>query len=164
MEQKNYEDLTNKMDYNSTEVNIIKEDYCISLPTYATEGSAAADGYACWNPENGPENTIPPYGSVKISLGIRTSLQDGQCVLVLPRSGLSLEGLRILNAPGLIDQDYRGEWKVLIKNDNPFPYTLKLGQRICQLLCLNYMRMNFSIKEKLPESDRGTGGFGSTGK
>ena len=132
----------------------------LPLPTYATEGAAGADLRAALESElflEAGERTAVPTGLVlEIPAG-----HEGQ---VRPRSGLAIKaGLTVVNAPGTIDSDYRGELKVLMVNLGSEPVTISRGDRIAQLLIAPVTRASFTESECLSLSDRGDGGFGSTG-
>lgn len=85
------------------------------------------------------------------------------CALILPRSGLGCRGLRPGNTPGLIDPDYRGEIKVCLRNDSLHEFMLRRGDRIAQLLIIPFLAPGWMECAELPDTDRGAGGFGSTG-
>lgn len=109
--------------------------------------------------------TIPPHQTVKISTGIKIAIPNGYCGLILPRSGLATKmGLRPANTPGLIDSDYRGEVIVALHNDSEFRVTVERGERIAQLVCVPFMEIHFKPVDTLDATERGEGGFGSTGK
>jgi dUTP pyrophosphatase len=134
----------------------------LSLPFYATSGSAALDLYSRI------DFVLPPFneigGGMIIPTGIKIALPEGYLALVLPRSGLSAkEGITILNTPGLIDSDYRGEILVNLINFSKKPFYGKKGMRIAQLLVLPYPRVEWEEVESLPLTERGEGGLGSTG-
>lgn len=127
------------------------------VPRYATDGSAGADISAS------AEVVLPRGARALVPTGIRLAVPNGFEGQVRPRSGLALKhGVTVLNAPGTIDSDYRGELKVLLVNLGERDYTVHVGDRIAQLILAPVVRARF--KEALiPESRRGAGGFGSTG-
>lgn len=127
------------------------------VPQYATDGSAGADITAS------AEVVLARGARVLVPTGIRLVIPNGFEAQVRPRSGLALKhGVTVLNAPGTIDSDYRGEIKVLLINLGEQQYTVRVGDRIAQLIIAPVVQARF--KEALiPESDRGSGGFGSTG-
>ena len=129
------------------------------IPEYATEGAAAVDLCAM-------EDGIVYAGSSKMfGSGISLEIPEGYAALVLPRSGLaSKKGLRPANTPGLIDSDYRGEIKVCLFNDDVVEHTVKKGDRIAQLMFIPYAKAVFHEVDDLSETERGDGGFGSTGE
>ena len=109
--------------------------------------------------------TLKPLERVGCSLGFATAIPEGYYFKVVPRSGLALwEGLSIVNSPGTIDSGYRNEWMAIVINLSNTDVTLKKGDRICQIILTKMIDYQFEEVKKLPESDRGQGGFGSTGK
>ena len=130
----------------------------LPLPRYARDGDAGLDLYAA------ESVTLPPGGRLAVRTGIAVAIPDGFAGFVLPRSGLALQsGLTILNAPGLIDAGYRGEVQVLLVNHGALDVTVGRGDRIAQLVVQRVARAEVVEVEELPETDRGPGGFGSTG-
>jgi len=129
-------------------------------PTYMTEGSAGMDLEAA--------PTIPvtlqPMDRAKIPTGFAIALPKGYEAQVRPRSGLALkEGITVLNSPGTIDSDYRGEINVILANFSGKPITVVRGMRIAQLVVAPVTRVLWQEREELPESLRGASGLGSTG-
>ena len=110
--------------------------------------------------------TLPPGARAGVGCGFAMALPEGMAALVVPRSGLALnEGLGVLNGPGLIDAGYRGEVKVILVNHDPRETrTVASGERIAQLVLIQLPRTGFAEVAALPASQRGEGGFGSTGK
>jgi dUTP pyrophosphatase len=109
--------------------------------------------------------SIPQDGRRLVGTGVAVALPEGVAGLVTPRSGLALEhGLTLLNAPGLIDPNYRGEIKVILHNTSERRYTVEIGDRIAQLLLVPYWAPELEVVDELPASDRGAGGFGSSGR
>ena len=109
--------------------------------------------------------TLKPLERVGCSLGFATAIPEGYYFKVVPRSGLALwEGLSIVNSPGTIDSGYRNEWMAIVINLSNTDVTLKKGDRICQIILTKMIDYQFEEVNKLPESDRGQGGFGSTGR
>jgi len=131
----------------------------LPLPSYAHPGDAGLDLYAA------EAVTLPPGARALVATGIAVAIPEGYAGLVLPRSGLALRhGLGLLNSPGLIDAGYRGEVKVLLVNHDPAEaVTLARGDRIAQLVIQPVQRAGLHEVSALPPSERGTGGFGSTG-
>jgi dUTP pyrophosphatase len=131
----------------------------IPLPTYSTDGSAGIDLRACLaNPL-----TIQPNETKLIGSGIAINIQDSNLAAVLlPRSGLGVNyGIVLGNLVGLIDSDYRKEIKIAIWNRSDKPFTINPGERICQMVFLPIVKVNFSLVNELTENGRD--GFGSTG-
>jgi dUTP pyrophosphatase len=109
--------------------------------------------------------SIPQEGRRLVGTGIAVALPEGVAGLVTPRSGLAIEhGLTLLNAPGLIDPNYRGEIKVILHNTSERRYTVEIGDRVAQLLLVPYWAPELEVVEALPDSERGAGGFGSSGR
>jgi len=131
-----------------------------SLPEYKTSGSAGADlraavGQTVW---------LAPMERRAVPTGVRIELPAGFEAQVRPRSGLALEkGLTCLNSPGTIDSDYRGEIKVILINLGGEPARIEPGDRIAQLVVARCVRASFEVKDTLDPTQRGEGGFGSTG-
>lgn len=130
------------------------------LPQYATAGSAAVDL------RNAGETVeIPPLGRVLVPTGLAIALPEGTEAQIRPRSGLALRhGISIINTPCTIDSDYRGEIRIPIINFDASSQTLVHGERIAQLLVARLSRIVWEPAASLPESGRGAGGFGSTGR
>lgn len=130
------------------------------LPTQAHANDAGFDLYAT------EATTLAPGQRGAVGCGFAIALPDGLAALVLPRSGLALkDGLTVLNAPGLIDAGYRGEIKVILINHDPTTtHAIAIGDRIAQLVITVLPTVAFAEYDRLPESTRGTGGFGSTGQ
>ena len=133
----------------------------LPLPGYQTEHAAGADVHAALE------------GPVMLQPGRHAMIPTGFCyevphqfeMQVRPRSGLAAKhGVTVLNAPGTIDSDYRGELKVLLINHGPEPFEIKRGERIAQILIAPVSMAKFTEVEELSETTRGDGGFGSTGK
>jgi dUTP pyrophosphatase len=133
----------------------------LPLPAYATDGSAGCDLRAAIQ----AELTITPGGRTLVPTGIAVAIPEGFEGQVRIRSGLAHDaGLALLNAPGTIDSDYRGEIRVIVANLGAEPVTLQRGDRIAQLVIAPVVRARFETVRELPASSRGAGGFGSTGK
>lgn len=132
----------------------------LNLPAYATEKSAGMDLSAAI--EEAIE--LAPGERTLVPTGIGIALPDGYEAQIRPRSGLALKhGVTVLNTPGTIDADYRGEIKVILANLGTEPFTIERGMRIAQMVVARYAVVRWDIVETLDESARGTGGFGSTG-
>lgn len=132
-----------------------------ALPAYATLASAGMDVRAKLE-----DSVVLQPGEWKlIPTGLYTALPLGTELQVRPRSGLAFKhGITVLNAPGTIDADYRGEIGVLLINHGSAPFVIENGERIAQLVLARYERIEWTETENLPDTQRGTGGFGSTGK
>jgi dUTP pyrophosphatase len=135
----------------------------LDLPFYATGGSAGLD--VCAALPAGSKLVLEPGARDLVPTGFALHLPPGFEAQLRPRSGLALEhGVTILNAPGTIDSDYRGEIRVILANLGSEPVTLERGERIAQLVFAPVARATFERVPELPDSPRGAGGFGSTGR
>ncbi|GAB1374474.1 dUTP diphosphatase [Bacteroidales bacterium] len=131
------------------------------LPQYATIHSAGMDLRADIN-ESIP---ILPLQRVLVPTGLYIELPEGHEAQIRPRSGLAVKhGIAIVNSPGTIDADYRGEIKIILVNLSDQEFTLNPGERIAQMVIAKYERVILKEVEALGETERGEGGFGSTGK
>jgi len=132
----------------------------LPLPTYSTSGSAGMDVHAALS----EPMTIPPGGVVMIPTALSIALPAGLECQVRSRSGLAAKhGVFTLNSPGTIDSDYRGEIKVILANFGAAPFTINRGDRIAQLVVARYETVQWNEVSSLNETERGAGGFGSTG-
>ncbi len=132
----------------------------LNLPAYATEHAAGMD--LCAAVEH--DVTLLPGERKLIPTGLTIALPEGYEAQVRPRSGLALKnGVTVLNSPGTIDADYRGEVQVILANLGQEPFTITRGMRIAQMVVAAYARASWSEEKELPSSARGAGGFGSTG-
>jgi dUTP pyrophosphatase len=132
----------------------------IPLPAYATEGSAGMD--ICAAVEKDVE--IQPGETMLIPTGFTIELPQGHEAQVRPRSGLAIKhSIGILNSPGTIDSDYRGEVKIILTNFGKKPYIIQRGDRIAQMIVAKYEHVRWQEASSLTESKRGEGGFGHTG-
>lgn len=130
------------------------------LPEYATSASAGVDLRAHLD----KPAVLQPMQRALIKTGLHIELPEGYEAQVRPRSGLALKkGITVLNAPGTIDADYRGEIGVVLINLSDEPFVINDGERIAQLVIAPYQQVNWRPVEELTSSDRGAGGFGSTG-
>ncbi|MDE6183758.1 MAG: dUTP diphosphatase [Rikenellaceae bacterium] len=130
-----------------------------ALPEYQTPQSAGMDVRA----DIEAPVTIKPLERVMIPTGLYVELPDGYEMQVRPRSGLAAKhGITVLNSPGTIDADYRGEIKVILVNLSDTPFTIEHGERIAQLVVAQYTRVCWQASDSLSDSERGQGGFGST--
>ncbi|HKC98690.1 MAG TPA: dUTP diphosphatase [Methylomirabilota bacterium] len=137
---------------------VTRLDPSIELPAYAREGDAGLDLRAAH------DATLEPGGRGLVGTGLAVAIPPGYAGLVIPRSGLALsQGVTVLNAPGLVDAGYRGEVKVLLINHGEKPVTVRRGDRIAQLVVQSVERTEPIEVGELPASERGAGGFGSTG-
>lgn len=132
-----------------------------NLPSYETEFSAGMDLRA-----NISEPIIlKPLERALIPTGLFIELLDGYEAQIRPRSGMSFKhGITVLNSPGTIDSDYRGEIKVIVVNLSNCDYTINDGERIAQMVISKFEKVRWETVEKLNETSRGSGGFGHTGK
>ena len=132
----------------------------LQLPTYATEQSAGMDLSAAL--EEALE--LGPGDRALVPTGLSIALPAGYEAQIRPRSGLAVKnGVTVLNSPGTIDADYRGEIKVILINHGQEPFTIERGMRIAQMVVEKYETVGWEVVESLEESERGIGGFGSTG-
>lgn len=134
----------------------------LPLPAYATPGAAGLDLVAAV--AEGAPLVLAPGGRALVPTGISLAVPPGFEAQVRPRSGLALKnGITVLNAPGTVDSDYRGEVGVILINLSDQPFAIERGQRIAQLVVAPVARIDWAEADRLPDSDRGAGGFGSTG-
>ena len=132
----------------------------VPLPAYMSERAAGMDLYAAVN----DQTIIPPGEWRLIPTGISIALPEGLEAQVRPRSGLALnQGVSILNTPGTVDADYRGEVGVILMNHSKRNLIIKRGERIAQMIINKVERIEFEEVMDLPETERNAGGFGSTG-
>lgn len=130
------------------------------VPLYSSKDAAGADLRACLE----EDIVLNPGERAAVPTGIRIQIPDGYEGQVRPRSGLALKhGITLLNSPGTIDSDYRGEVKAILINHGSEPYTVRHGDRIAQILFSPVTRGEFIKTDDLEDSIRGSGGFGSTG-
>ncbi len=143
------------------DVPLIRLDPDLALPSYARAGDAGADLVA-------RERVVlaPGGGRALVGTGVAVAIPEGYAGFVLPRSGLALRhGVTLLNTPGLVDSGYRDELKVLLLNTDPStPYQVGRGDRIAQLVIQPVEAARFVVVDALSASERGTGGFGHTGR
>ncbi len=132
-----------------------------SLPEYSTDLSAGMDLRAFTD----KDLVIKPLQRILVPTGLYIELPAGFEAQIRPRSGLALKhGLTVLNSPGTIDADYRGEIRVILINLSNEEYVIKSGERICQMVIARHEQAQWTTAEKLEDTSRGTGGFGHTGK
>jgi dUTP pyrophosphatase len=138
-------------------------DEALSLPTYQTAQAAGADVHACLGADE--SIVIAPGERVLVPTGLAMEIPNGYEIQVRPRSGLSFKtGLMVVNSPGTIDADYRGEVKVILGNLGTKDEVISHGDRIAQLVLAPMLQANFVVAADINETERGAGGFGSTGK
>lgn len=136
-------------------------DKSVALPAYETSGAAGADVRA-----NIPDGslTLTPGARKLVATGLRMAIPRGYEVQIRPRSGLALKhGITLVNSPGTIDSDYRGEVGVILQNLGDSSFQITHGMRIAQMVVAPVVQASFTLSNALDETDRGAGGFGSTG-
>ncbi|MDD3370704.1 MAG: dUTP diphosphatase [Alphaproteobacteria bacterium] len=132
----------------------------LDLPSYATEHAAGMDLCAAVT----ADVVLAPGERKLIPTGLSIALPEGYEAQVRPRSGLALKnGIAVLNSPGTIDADYRGEVQIILANLSDQPFTITRGMRIAQMVVAQYSTVSWQKVDALPETRRGSGGFGSTG-
>ena len=127
-------------------------------PTQATKGSA---GWDIYSPDS---HVILPSGSIMVRTGVSLGIPEGYYISIVPRSSMGKRGIIIPNAPGTIDSDYTGEICVMLHNLTVFPVSVTEGDRIAQMILHKYQPLEFERVDAITETERGSGGFGSTGK
>ncbi|MFQ6099150.1 MAG: dUTP diphosphatase [Armatimonadota bacterium] len=143
------------------QVEVLPHGEGLSLPEYVSPGSAGMDLRAAV----AESVTIGPGQRQLVPTGLRLAIPDGYEGQVRPRSGLALEyGLTLLNSPGTIDSDYRGEVRVIIANLGDRPFTIARGDRIAQMVIAPIARAEFRQVRRLADTQRSSGGFGHTGR
>ncbi len=131
----------------------------LQLPSYQTSGAAGMDVRAA------TEHELQPGETALVATGFALELPDGIEAQLRPRSGLALKhGLTLLNSPGTIDPDFRGEVHVILTNLGREPFVVKRGERIAQMVFARFERVEIAEQVELSASERGDGGFGSTGR
>jgi dUTP diphosphatase len=142
-------------------VTVLRNGEGLPLPTYASAGAAGMDLAAALE----APLTLGPGERAAVPTGIALALPEGYEAQVRPRSGLALKhGITVLNSPGTIDADYRGEIRVILANLGSEPVTLVRGERVAQIVLAPVSRISWTPVAALPESRRGAQGFGSTGR
>ena len=145
----------------AVQVNIKKLSEGAVIPSYGTDFAAGADLYAC---ADAPVE-IGAGQTVMIKTGIAMELPEGYAGLIYARSGLATKkGLAPANKVGVVDSDYRGEIMVVLHNHSEIPQVIEPGERIAQMIITPYIRGMFNVVDALSDTERGAGGFGSTGK
>jgi len=133
----------------------------LPLPQYASQSAAGLDLYAAVD----DTLTLKPHCTMAVPTGISIAIPEGFEGQVRPRSGMALKNnIGIINSPGTIDSDYRGEVMVLLTNFSDHDYEIQRGDRIAQLVIARYERIVWEVSDELPDSQRGSGGFGHSGK
>ena len=142
-------------------INVMEEFACqVRLPKYAKPGDAGFDFYTA----NSEDIILQPGETKLIPTGIRMAIPIGFYLAIVPRSGMSLKTkLRVANAPGTVDSGYRGHIQIMVENIGEDPITIEPHTRLAQGLILPVYQAQFELVDELPESERGEGGFGSTG-
>jgi dUTP pyrophosphatase len=152
--------MTGSLRMNDVDVRVLAEPGA-RIPDYRSEEAAGADLGALLQSS---DIVLAPGERAAVPTGLRIELPKGWEAQVRPRSGLALKnGVTCLNSPGTIDSDYRGEVKVILINLGAEPFTIRSGDRIAQLVVAPVARARFLAVDELKESERGVGGFGSTG-
>jgi dUTP pyrophosphatase len=132
----------------------------LPLPAYSSDGAAGADLQACLE----EPMIVPPGGTALVPTGFAIAVPAGWEAQIRPRSGLALRhAVSLANTPGTIDSDYRGEVQIIVINHGSEPFHVEHGMRIAQLVVAPVARVEWEECDILPETTRGTGGFGSTG-
>ena len=143
------------------DIEILPHANGLELPAYQTEGAAGMDLRAAIN----EDISLAQHERIAVPTGLKIAIPTGYEVQIRPRSGLVFKyGLSVANAPGTIDCDYRGEVKILLINLGSEPVSITRGMRIAQMVVAPVSRAELRPVETLPETVRGVGGFGSTGK
>lgn len=151
--------LSNNQETQMIEIKVINKGHH-PLPAYATGQSAGMDLRAC---TDGPV-TLRPMERRLIGTGLYISLPEGCEAQIRPRSGLALRhGITVLNSPGTVDADYRGEIMVLLVNLSAEDFTLNDGERIAQMVIARHEQAEFTLVDELDATERGAGGYGHTG-
>ena len=142
-------------------VLVKKLDPNVKLPSYKTEGSSGMDLMANIN----ETIIIPPKTSKLIPTGLSVAIPDDCEIQIRPRSGLAAKSnISVLNTPGTIDSDYRGELKIILYNHGDNDFEVNNNDRIAQMILVPILKINLEETEDLPDTVRGSSGFGSTGK
>lgn len=133
----------------------------VPLPAYATDGSAGMDVRAAVE----ADMTVAPGETVLVPTGFAMAVPAGHEAQVRPRSGLAIKhGIGVLNSPGTIDSDYRGEVRIILSNFGKEPFVIRRGDRIAQMVIAPVVRAEWDERDTLEDTRRGAGGFGHTGR
>lgn len=142
-------------------LKIEKLPHCVNLPEYKTEGAAGMDLYAA----NSEDIVLKPLDRYLVPTGIKIELPEGYEAQIRPRSGLSIKhGISLINCVGTVDEDYRGEVMAGLVNLSNETFTVKRGERIAQMVIAAVTKADIKVVSALSETERGEGGFGSTGR
>lgn len=153
--------MINKMSLN-VPIKMMAHAEGLEIPFYATEQSAGMDMRAAV-PADEPM-TLKAGERALVPTGIQIALPAGYEAQVRPRSGLAIKkGVTVLNSPGTIDSDYRGECMVILINHSKEDFVIERGERIAQMVIARHERVSWEVQDSLDETERGAGGFGSTG-
>ena len=155
--------MTCKCEEKVLTMKVVKLDNCLGLPEYKTVGSAGMDLYASID----EDIVLGSLERVMIPTGIKIELPHGTVAMITPRSGKAIkEGISVINTPGIIDEDFRGEVQVLAVNLSRGNQVIKRGERIAQMVITNYEQpvLNIVTEDELSVTERGENGFGSTNK
>lgn len=150
-------------------ISLLREEWAdpaVALPAYETAGAAGADIRANLRPEDRTGGLVlPPLGRALVPTGLRVEIPEGFEMQIRPRSGLALKhGIGMPNSIGTIDSDYRGPLGVLLVNLGDRPFVVAHGERIAQIVIAPVVQARFAMADALTETQRGAGGFGSTGR
>jgi len=141
------------------DVKVLKSGGYTELPKYETSASAGMDVRSVI------DAVIPPHGRTLIPTGLFIAVPEGYEMQVRPRSGLALKkGITVLNTPGTVDADYRGEVGVILFNTSDEDFPVKKGDRIAQIVFNKFEQVNWIVSDELDETERGAGGFGHSGQ
>jgi dUTP pyrophosphatase len=141
------------------EIPLLKLDIGLPTPSHSHTGDAGTDLYAR------TDTVLEPGERRMVPTGIAVAVPEGYAGLVVPRSGIAARhGIGVVNGPGLLDSGYRGEVNVILINHGSKPFPIARGDRIAQLVVVPFVTQQFVEVDELPESVRGDGGFGSTGR
>jgi dUTP pyrophosphatase len=152
--------MTGRADGTDLLIRVVRVTDRAILPVKQTEGSSGWDLHACLE----APLRIPPMGRAAVPTGLSVAVPGGYELQIRPRSGLALrKGVTVVNAPGTIDSDYRGELKVLLVNLGDAPFEIRHGDRVAQMVLAHAPRGLLEVVERLEETSRGAGGFGHTG-
>ena len=144
-----------------TDIKVKKLNDLAKIPSRGSSDAAGYDLYAATD----YIIDIAPHSTVKIGTGLSFELPSGTFAAIFPRSGIATKrGLRPANCVGVCDSDYRGEYIVALHNDTDEMQSIEPGERIAQMILLPFIKMNFKEVDELSDTDRGSSGFGSTGK
>jgi dUTP pyrophosphatase len=148
------------MEHVTLQIKFLNESAAAFVPQYMSEGASGMDLCACIE----VPMTVAPLERVLVPTGLAVSIPQGYEAQIRPRSGLAAKhGLTLLNTPGTIDSDYRGEIKLIIINLGSQPFEITKGMRLAQMVIASYVRAELTVVTDLDDTRRGAGGFGHTG-